>query len=55
MSKWAWLGNAIVAVALIVAYTVLSATGHDGTAVLGLLGGQGISAGLAQGTAAAGV
>lgn len=44
MTKWGLIANAAVAIVIVVAYTVLSVAGVDGTALLGLLGGQGISA-----------
>lgn len=44
MSDAEAIGNAAVAVVLIVCYTVLSALGIDGNVLIGLLGGQGISA-----------
>lgn len=48
MSKWALIVNAVVAVAVIVAYTILSIEQVDASALLGLLGGQGISAAIGQ-------
>lgn len=46
MSSTEVIANAVVAVALIAAYVVLTVLNHDGTAVLGILGGQGLSAGI---------
>lgn len=46
MNKTALIIHGVIAVALIAAYVVLTVTGHDGTVILGLLGGQGIGAGI---------
>lgn len=43
------LAHTVVVVCLIAAYTVLTVTGHDGTALLGILGGYIAGAGLQQG------
>ena len=53
MTTVALICNAAVAVALLIAYVVLTVTGHDGTVVLGLLAGQGIGVATAKGTDAA--
>lgn len=48
------LAHTLVVVILIAAYTVLTVTGHDGTALLGVLGGYLAGAGLQAGVSRAG-
>lgn len=43
------LAHTVVVICLIAAYTVLTVTGHDGTALLGVLGGYIAGAGLQGG------
>lgn len=40
------LAHAIIAGIIIIAYTILSGLGHDANALLGLLAGQGLGAGV---------
>lgn len=42
--------HAVLFVAIVVGYTVLTALGHDGNALLGLLVGQAAGAGIQAGT-----
>lgn len=44
VSPVAIIANAAVALALLVCYTVLTVTGHNGDPLLGVLGGQGLYA-----------
>lgn len=43
------LAHTVVVICLVAAYTVLTVTGHDGTALLGILGGYIAGAGLQGG------
>lgn len=42
MTGTAVIAHAIIAVAIVIAYAVVTSTGHDGNGLLILLGGQGI-------------
>jgi hypothetical protein len=53
VSTPALLVNAVIALALIIGYIVLTALGDDGTALLGLIGGQGLAIVGAKGADAA--
>jgi hypothetical protein len=46
MTPAALIAHTLFATAVIVCYTVLSATGHDGNALLGVLLGQGVGGGI---------
>ena len=42
------LAHAVIAGLIIIAYTILSGLGHDANALLALLAGQGLGAGVTQ-------
>lgn len=44
MNPTAIIAHAVIAVAIVVAYAVVTSTGHDGNGLLLILGGQGIGA-----------
>ena len=53
MTQLQVIANAIVAVVILIAYAVLTGLHDDGSALLGLLGGQGLSVALNLGAKAA--
>lgn len=44
MEKWTFIGNVVVALCILIGYIVLTALHDDGSALLGILGGQGVAA-----------
>jgi hypothetical protein len=53
VTRTALIANVAFAVAILVSYTLLTALGHDSTALLTVLIGQGASLGIASGAKAA--
>jgi hypothetical protein len=53
MTRTAIIANAAFAIAILIAYTVLTALNHDATPLITILVGQGAAVGIGQGAKAA--